>query len=226
MIYNLRLYIFIFFSFIFLKAHTQLEDKTAIDTQRNFEQPLKEKYNSDAFIYLEPEAPKPRSKTDLSWMEAIFSFFAEWFGLLLAIIFGVIVLFFIKTILEQNGFNILSKTPKKTLEKLDLVDEELIENTNIDELLQKTINKQEYRLAVRYYFLTILKQLDLKKQIKLEKDKTNSDYLFEIPQDNIRKQFSYTSYVYDYVWYGEFKLEEDEFKQIQNSFINFQKDIN
>ncbi|MFD0962982.1 hypothetical protein [Pseudofulvibacter geojedonensis] len=204
-------------------SFSQYEEETAIDTPRSFKKPLKEKYNSGEFIYIEPEAPKPKPKTDFSWFTSILNFLFQWGFYVIAII---AVLIIIKLILDQNGFSVFSKTPKKTIEKLDLTNEELIENINIDELLQQAINNKEYRLAVRYYFLTILKELNLKKQIKLDKDKTNSDYLFEISKDSIRKQFSYTSYVYDYVWYGEFKLEDDEFNQIQNSFINFKKDIN
>lgn len=222
--YNLKSYIPVFLSFFFLLGYAQQEEETAIDTQRSFEKPLKEKYNSSEFIYLEPEVPKPPTpKSDFSWFTGVLDFILSWAGYLIATIAVIII---IKLILDQNGFSIFSKTPKKTIEKLDLVDEELIESANIDELLQKAINNKEYRLAVRYYFLTVLKQLDLKKQIKLDKDKTNSDYLFEISKDNIRKQFSYASYLYDYVWYGEFKLEESDFQQIEASFINLKKDIN
>ena len=66
-----------------------------------------------------------------------------------------------------------------------------------------------------------LKELSDKKIIDYHKDKTNSEYLFEIENSAIRSKFSYLSYVYSYVWYGEFPLDAQSFKVAQNKYQSF-----
>jgi hypothetical protein len=76
-------------------------------------------------------------------------------------------------------------------------------------------------LAIRYYYLTSLKGLSTKEIIEYHKDKTNSEYLFEIENTTIRKEFSYLSYIYSYVWYGEFHVNEASFTIAQNKYQSF-----
>ncbi|MGK0449122.1 MAG: hypothetical protein ACJA2M_002925, partial [Polaribacter sp.] len=63
--------------------------------------------------------------------------------------------------------------------------------------------------------------LSAKKLIDYHKDKTNSEYLFEIEDTAMRSKFSYLSYVYTYVWYGEFSVDEQSFKAAQNKYQSF-----
>lgn len=44
-------------------------------------------------------------------------------------------------------------------------------------------------------------------------DKTNSDYLKEIKNDNTKQLFKRASYVYDYIWYGDFPVDEQLYQK-------------
>ena len=85
------------------------------------------------------------------------------------------------------------------------------------------MQNKDFRLAVRYYYLQVLKDLSNKKIIDYHKDKTNTEYLFEIDNKALRDQFSHLSYIYAYVWYGEFLLDENSFKKAQNKYQSFLK---
>ena len=63
--------------------------------------------------------------------------------------------------------------------------------------------------------------LSKKELIDYHKDKTNSEYLYEIENNTMRTQFSYLSYVYSYVWYGEFPVDETNFKVAENKYQSF-----
>ena len=81
----------------------------------------------------------------------------------------------------------------------------------------------DYRKATRYYYLLLLKRMNEKELITYDKDKTNSEYVFDLQKLELRKQFSYLLYIYDYVWYGEFKVDELNFKTIENEYESFFK---
>jgi hypothetical protein len=78
-------------------------------------------------------------------------------------------------------------------------------------------------LATRFLYLKSLKILTKNNIIEWHFDKTNSDYLNEIRNAETRQLFKKASYVYDYVWYGEFPLDQQQFEYNQQHFVQLQK---
>jgi len=64
-----------------------------------------------------------------------------------------------------------------------------------------------------------------KKVIEWDIEKTNSDYLYEIKNEKLRNDFAYLSYLYNYIWYGEFELEEETFTKAIQSFEKTSKTL-
>ena len=56
-------------------------------------------------------------------------------------------------------------------------------------------------------------------------EKTNSDYYNEIQSEKIKFDFKYVSYLYNYIWYGEFELDTDTFDKAKESFIKMIQSI-
>lgn len=75
-----------------------------------------------------------------------------------------------------------------------------------------------YREAVRVLYLMYLKNLHQGRVIRLNINKTNKDYLHEIKDDTIFKDFKKLSRLYDYVWFGQFNIVDQEFFQIEKEF--------
>ena len=195
--------------------------------KRAFKDNLKEKYNDKEFIYKEEQIDEEEEKEEdsaagLAFAKGFLFFISKIFPFLLG---GLIIFIILKTFLgtETNFWN-FKKTKKKVAEKLIYEDEDIHE-TDIDGLLQNAINNKEYRLAIRYHYLAALKTLSNNKLIDYHKDKTNSEYLFEIENSTTRTDFSYLSYVYSYVWYGDFPIDETNYKLAANKYQSFKTSL-
>lgn len=193
-------------------------------TQRRFQDDLNNTYNGEDFTYIEktPKVEESNSSApDLSWLNSIS-------GLLkiIPIVVILIAVFLIaRALINNEGSWIVGKSTNKAIEKLELIDEEIIQNSNLEELLNTAIHQKNYRLAIRYQYLITLKKLSENHFISLDKDKTNSDYLLEIQTPQHQKEFSYLAYIYDYVWYGQFNITASDFTDLQQSFIHYNKTI-
>jgi len=193
---------------------------TNIHEARSLSPNLPEKYNDKDFIYKEkaPVKKKEKSNAGSGFLSGFAFFMTTIFPFLLG---GFIIFVIVKVML---GSDILfwknNKSSTKISEKLIYEDEDIHE-VDLASLLKQAIENQNFRLAIRYYYLTSLKGLSNKKIIEYHKDKTNSEYLFEIENTAMRTQFSYLSYVYSYVWYGEFPVDETNFKAAQNKYQSF-----
>lgn len=97
-------------------------------------------------------------------------------------------------------------------------DERLIQQKDLSILIAEAEAKANYRLASRYLFLNILKHLKDYNFIEYQFQKTNSDYKSEISQESIKSGFAYASRFYEFVWYGDFKLESSEFSLAKTRF--------
>lgn len=222
-VFQLLLIVTVLLSFSNFGA-TQLKDSDGVITQRKFKDDLNNIYNGEDFSYIEeiPEVDDSNySPPNLSWLSSI--------GGLLKIIPIIVILIAVfliaKALINNEGSWFVSKSDKKAIEKLELVDEEVIQNSNLEELLNNAIQQKDFRLAIRYQYLITLKTLSVNNFISLDKDKTNSDYLLEIQTPQHRKEFSYLAYIYDYVWYGQFNITASDFTDLQQSFIHYNKTI-
>jgi len=195
-----------------------------IITQRKFKDDLNNTYHGEDFTYIEktPEVSNSDSSyPDLSWLSSITGFLK-----VIPILVILIAVFLIaRALINNEGSWFVGKSTNKAIEKLELVDEEIIQNSNLEELLSTAIRQKDYRLAIRYQYLITLKTLSENNLINLDKDKTNSDYLLEIQTIQHRKEFSYLAYIYDYVWYGQFSITASDFTDLQQSFIHYNKTI-
>ncbi|RAJ20681.1 DUF4129 domain-containing protein [Pedobacter cryoconitis] len=90
-------------------------------------------------------------------------------------------------------------------------------STEIDQAIQSA----NYRLAVRLMYLLSLKKLNSKDLINWQPEKTNQTYIREIADPQKREQFSLLTTQFEYIWYGEFFIDQENFKQVKNSYDQF-----
>ena len=98
-------------------------------------------------------------------------------------------------------------------------EEEIIQSKDIRQLIEEAIANKQYRLAVRYYYLLNLKRLDETGIIAYQFQKTNEDYAAEIKKESIKQQFRKITRLYDFIWYGDFKVSETEFRLAEKGFL-------
>jgi len=137
-----------------------------------------------------------------------------------AVIIVVIVIYLIvKALINKEGQWIFGKnSSKKNIHYSDI--EKNIHLLDFEKLIRESMESGEKRVAVRYYYLWLLKVMAQNNYIKWDIEKTNSDYLYEIQSPVHKEEFTYLSYLYNYIWYGEFEIDDATFKKAENRFKN------
>lgn len=241
----MRKHLFLFFLLIFpLWGNAQQDSITVKFDDRELtvseitESDLEPFRNDEKFNY-------EIEKVDNSWWEGVKNWFYnilrrffEWlFGvdaapnyiaiflryvpyLLLGLLLFLVVRFFIKA----NTKNILfAKNNEGTVILSE--EERIIKTEDIQSLIKKALEEKNYRLAIRYYYLFLLKLLTERELIAWELQKTNKDYLHELSQSTLRPLFEKVTVLYDYIWYGEFQIDGEGYERAKHSFDQLKKSI-
>ncbi len=98
-------------------------------------------------------------------------------------------------------------------------DEEIIKRQDIQTLIDEAIANEDFRLAVRYSYLSVLKKMMDRSLIDWKIQKTNHDYIKELPEGTLRMGFVSITKAYDYIWYGGFEIDQAGFESIRKGFI-------
>lgn len=134
---------------------------------------------------------------------------------------GFIILFL--TTMRNKGGGIIQSSGRE-------VSESIYDEVNINELdFSKEISEAEqnktFRIAVRMHFLKTMKQLSDKKLIEITPGKTNREYIGELSGKNFSGDFNRLVRFYEFIWYGDFPLDENTYTMIKSNFINFHEGV-
>ena len=213
-------------------------DTTTLKKQIITEQDLETYKADDAFNYFEIEAEKNVLNKFFDWLqnflqefwEAIFGvgtasgFIYFVFRILPYILLGFLLFLLIRFFLKVNSNNLRLKAKENGSVTLT-EEEQIIQNEDIPALIKEAIQQQNYRLAIRYYYLLSLKHLTESDRITWQPQKTNDDYINEIEKDDLKISFKNITKIYDYVWYGEFAVDALKFENLKTSFETLNKTI-
>lgn len=189
-----------------------------------------EQYQKDKrFQYIDE-----KSKLDVSWLSKLkYWIFDKLFGgasdlvtsgLIgwIAIVAGIILIIVI--ILKLTGVNFKAILGKKKLYTPEIeIYTENVHEMDFETLMANALRNNDYRLAVRFLYLKNLKLLSDNSIIKWNVNKTNYNYQYEIPNNTLRSKFLDITFIFDYVWYGEFALNESDFSKIRSHMDEFNK---
>lgn len=141
---------------------------------------------------------------------------------LISLVIGVLILVIVLLLRKSNWvFN------KKVNDKNLLIArlEENLPESDIDPHLSKAIHEKDFRLAFRLYYLLLIQQLALQKQVVWRKEKTNGEYLIECSAKYYYESFAKLTLAFDQVWYGEYNLNKNSFDGYQNEFESILQQI-
>jgi large-conductance mechanosensitive channel len=240
--YSLKLF-FIFFFCLQLQFAQQDSltinyDDSKLDIKKIEEKDLEKYKADDDFKYIEEVQKENILQKIVRWIKnVIVKFFEAIFGVgkasgLLYFIFNILpylllaflVFMLVKFFLKVNSRNIIYGEQKGG--EITFTDEEqIIKNEDINALITEAIKQKNYRLAIRYYYLQTLKFLTEKNSISWQPQKTNEDYIKEIGNTSILSDFKNLTKIYDYVWYGEFNIDNLKFETLKNTFETINKSI-
>ncbi len=136
------------------------------------------------------------------------------------------VLFVADRWLKLNAINNLFSRQKGGTAGITFKEEEEdIHEISFDERIAEAIEQQQYRRAVRLYYLKCLKMLADEKMINWRIDKTNRDYQLELMGTEVESDFRKATYLFEYVWYGEFAVNKQNFQELSEQLIRFEQQI-
>lgn len=219
-------------------GHSVKYDDTKIEQQTISENDLERYKSDDDFNYIETVAEESFLDKAYRWLqnllrkfwEAIFGvgtakgFLFFMLRVLPYILLGVLVFLLIRFFLKVNSNNLITKA-KKEGSIAFTEEEQIIKNEDIPALINEAIAQNNYRLAIRYYYLLSLKLLTESQTIAWQPQKTNEDYINEIEKTQIKSDFKNITRIYDYVWYGEFAVDAPRFETLKLPFENLNQII-
>ena len=207
-----------------------LVDTSSVVEQIHFTENFKESYKDKPFIYEEQSA-------GASLWDRFTEWFTQWLkrtfdvqdsqkamtildytiNTIAVILILVVILLIVKAILNKEGTWIFGSKSDTSLIRYDEIEKNL-HLVDFEKLIKDSIHSGENRLSIRYYYLYLLKKMSEKQLIEWDVEKTNSDYIYEIKSPQLKANFEYLSYLYNYIWYGEFELSLSEFEKAKKAF--------
>jgi len=157
---------------------------------------------------------------DLPWAAAILQ------PLFYVLIIGIIALLIYFVVRNASS---LSYRLKKDLPSPEDITKpiENIEQLDVNRLLQDALAAGNLKLAVRLYYLALLKTLHEAGIIDWKKDKTNRDYLAELFSRNYQyDEIQHLTRAYEEVWYGDHTITRELFDKISVRFDRVREQIN
>lgn len=142
-------------------------------------------------------------------------------GVAVIIVVALIICLIILRILGVDYRKVLGKKEIDTPE-IDIYTENVHE-MNFDTLIANALKNKDYRLAVRFLYLRNLKLLSDKELIDWKANKTNYSYQHEITDFSLRSKFLGITLIFDYIWYGEFPIDEEKYYEINTRMSDFDK---
>ncbi|MDR7129333.1 hypothetical protein J2X69_001670 [Algoriphagus sp. 4150] len=112
-----------------------------------------------------------------------------------------------------------SQDGKTALSSLS-ADEALLKSDNLKELEEEALRNQDFRLALRYRYLSVLQHLIRRKLIVWKSSKTNFDYQKELEETPFLAPFTEVTRIYNFVWYGHFDLDATTYGELEGAFSN------
>lgn len=201
-------------------------------TLNTFPKDFKQRYRDAEFIY-EFKAPEKNAWDRFKeWLADIFRNFFNFTNdedsmhaveivlKTIAVLLVVFVIYLIaKALLNKEGRWIFGRSSDAKIIRYDDIANN-IHQQDFKKLIANAKQSDDKRLVIRYYYLWLLQKMTDRQLIEWDIEKTNSDYYREIKSAAAKDRFAYVSYLYDYVWYGEFELDDATYQKTCNAFEN------
>ena len=148
---------------------------------------------------------------------------AQWWNDLLRSIFGssatgdvmeflfyaigvVLIVYALIRIFDIKPSAIFKRSPPKSGGQSPIISDTRIPQTDLIKMIEEARKAGDFRKVVELQYILCLKRLSEAEIIELEESKTNLDYLYEISDAQIKPAFRELSRIFEYTWYGNFKV--------------------
>ena len=136
------------------------------------------------------------------------------YGIIIALVVGLLYYFVQRGLFLRNA-----NVPQGNDFSLADIEDHLHE-TDLDRFLRTAVQSGNYRLAIRIYYLDILKACSLREHINFKKDKTNAQYTAEIGTNAplLHTDFRHVTRLFERVWYTDFPITANDYDSLEPAF--------
>ncbi len=172
--------------------------------------------------YWKKVEPLPETKTaEPGLLEKILS--SNTTRIVMYVLLGLFLMYVIYRIIVNNS--LFYGPSKKITAESEEINEEEIRDLDIDTRIKQAIQSGDQRLATRYMYLKSLQRLDLAGLIRYHPQATNHEYTRQLSAHALSADFGLLTHIYEYIWYGEFSVNEEQFTMVQAHFDKFYKSV-
>lgn len=165
---------------------------------------------------------EPESSAGNSWLSSLFaSVVFQAILWIFAISFVLFILY--RLFLAEGAFR--KKTTSSNVVAPAAEEEVIDSESDFELLIKQAVQQGNFRLAIRYQYLQTLHKLADKQLVQMAADKTNYQYVREISNQNYQNDFAALTLNYEYVWYGEFAIDEITYRRLENGFVQFNQKL-
>lgn len=125
----------------------------------------------------------------------------------------VLVAFFIIKAIRKRQFKAPIDATEEIIDDAAISIAQVMKEDNFALKIQQLESAEQYRYAIRYYFIWLLKSLKEKNIIQFSNEKTAEDYIPEIQDPIMKQSYKYASCLYNYIWFGKFDINESQYAQ-------------
>jgi hypothetical protein len=155
--------------------------------------------------------PPPREPSTFSFKD-----FAQTLLIFLAV---MILAFVVFKVVAGDAILVNKEVKRRKPVTLDEIETNLQE-ADVEGFLKQALADKDYRLAIRLYYLAIIKELSAKGAIEWKKDKTNGHYMRELrtKKHPKLKDFRSVTRIFEYVWYSNVAFDGGQFEEVRINF--------
>lgn len=125
-----------------------------------------------------------------------------------------LLLFFLRKRLFHSVFSAEVGNPRQVTAM-----EEDIEKLDLDRLLAKAEDDGDWRMALRYQYLKVLRRLIDEGRIQWQPRHTDREYLHQLRDPAERASFSEISFLFKWAWYGNAPMDEARYRMLVPAFV-------
>jgi hypothetical protein len=196
-----------------------------------FDQTIVQEFKADErFQYIQPPGSRP------NWLKIMFQRLLNWLILILGdeglawmVLFVFIIIGLVGLAFGAYGIFGIGKTIPVFLDEeggLEYkVETENIHEINFQEEIDMAVQQKDFKRAIRLLYLFTLKLFTDEKMIEWRPSKTNYDYLYELQTQRVKSDFEKVSYIFEYVWYGNFQADNRHYVDMRDAFSDLKKQI-
>ncbi len=132
-----------------------------------------------------------------------------------------LAIFILVRVIVINRLYIFNRSSVKSGTNLTGDSDEEIMNENLDRRIADALSSKDQRNAVRFLYLKSLQLLHKKGWISFHPQATNQAYRAQVNRFAKGQEFAFLSSVYEHVYYGNFRLTDEQFSRVLNNFNHF-----